>query len=201
MRIAALVLAAGRSRRFGARNKLLADLEGRAVLARTVAAVTAAEFDETMVVTGPDHDAIRHLLGDASVRLVPCAASCGGMGMSIASGIAALRSDVEGVAILPGDMPLMTTATLRKIADEFVSHQGQRIVHAADGQGAQRNPVLWPRICFSELMSLQGDRGAKIMIRDAVTVRVTDDRELLDIDDEEGFARARQALIGKLAQS
>jgi hypothetical protein len=39
------------------------------------------------------------------------------------------------------------------------------------------------------------------MIRDAVAVRVADDRELLDIDDEEGFARARQALIGKLAQS
>jgi molybdenum cofactor cytidylyltransferase len=201
MRIAALVLAAGRSRRFGARNKLLADLEGRAVLARTVAAVTAAEFDETMVVTGPDHDAIEQVLREAPVRLVRCANERDGIGLSIATGIVALRSDLEGVAILPGDMPLMTTATLRKIADEFVSHQGQRIVHAADGQGAQRNPVLWPRIFFSELMSLQGDRGAKIMIRDAVTVRVTDDRELLDIDDEEGFARARQALIGKLAQS
>jgi molybdenum cofactor cytidylyltransferase len=201
MRIVALVLAAGRSRRFGARNKLLADLEGRAVLARTVAAVTAAGFDETMVVTGPDHDAIEQVLRATPVRLVRSANERDGIGLSIATGVAALGDDVEGIAILPGDMPLMTAATLRTIADEFVSHQGQRIVHAADGQGAQRNPVLWPRIFFSDLMSLQGDRGAKTMIRDAVAVRVADDRELLDIDDEEGFARARQALIGKLAQS
>ncbi len=201
MRIAALVLAAGRSRRFGTKNKLLADLEGRAVVARTIAAVTAAGFDETIVVTGLDHDAIEQVLRDTPVRLVRCADAHDGMGFSIATGIAALRHNVDGVAILPGDMPLMKAATLRALADKYVSHQGQRIVHASDGQDTQSNPVLWPRTFFADLMTLRGDRGAKSMIRDAVAVRVPDDRELIDIDDEDTFVLVRQALIEKQAQS
>jgi molybdenum cofactor cytidylyltransferase len=200
MRIAALVPAAGRSRRFGAGNKLLARLEGQSVLQRTVAAVTAAGFDETIVVTGPDHDAIALELRDAPVRLVRCADQRDGMGYSIAAGVASLHGAIAGVAILPGDMPLMRPATLQALVDAFVLHAGRRIVHAADGQGAQRNPVIWPPDFFAGLRALQGDRGAKAIIRDAVPVRVPDERELLDIDDDDTFALALQALTAKPAQ-
>jgi molybdenum cofactor cytidylyltransferase len=200
MRVAALVLAAGRSRRFGTDNKLLAPLEGTAILARTAAAVTTAGFDETVVVTGLDHDAIAEVLRDVPVRLVRCADERDGMGYSIAAGVAALREGTDGVAIVPGDMPLLTSATLRMLADVFAAHGGQRIVHAADRSGAQRNPVIWPGAFFGALQARQGDRGAKALIADAVAVGVAENCEIIDIDDGDAFALAEQMLIVKPAQ-
>lgn len=201
MRIAALVLAAGRSRRFGTDNKLLAPLEGTAILARTAAVVSTAGFDETVVVTGLDHDAIAEVLRDVPVRLVRCADERDGMGYSISAGVAALRQGIDGIAIVPGDMPLLTPATLRMLADTFAAHGGQRIVHTADRSGAQGNPVIWPGAFFGALQALQGDRGAKSLIHDAVAVGVAGASELLDIDDGDAFASAQQALIEKPAQS
>ena len=70
MHIAALVLAAGRSRRFGPGDKLLADLEGTPVLAHTLAAVSAAGFDQTLVVTGQDRAELLDILQRFRVQIV-----------------------------------------------------------------------------------------------------------------------------------
>jgi molybdenum cofactor cytidylyltransferase len=199
MRIAALVLAAGRSRRFGSGNKLLAVLEGRTVLERTVAAVSEAGFSHIAVVTGPAHAAIREILRAYPVRLVRCPDEKDGMGYSIAAGVASLGPDIDGVAILPGDMPLMTAATLRSLVDMFAAQGGKQIVHPVDQAGEQHNPVIWPRAFFADLQILAGDRGAKSLIRDAFGVRIADDSTLLDVDTAEAFAIARQVLTGKSA--
>jgi molybdenum cofactor cytidylyltransferase len=194
MRLAAMVLAAGRSRRFGTDNKLLAVLDGQPLVARTVAAATAAGFDRVVVVTGPDHLAIAATLADCPVRLIRCADARDGLGFSIATGIGALAAEIDGVAILPGDMPLMTPATLKAMADIFVAHGGERIVHAIDAAGEQRNPVFWPRAFFPMLASLEGDRGAKTLIRESIGVRPQSDDELVDVDEAAALATAQEIL-------
>lgn len=194
MHLAAIVLAAGRSQRFGAHNKLLQDLAGSPVIAWTVAAVAGAQFHEIIVVTGQDHEAMAHALQACPVRIHRCAPECLGIGYSIAAGIGVVSHDSVGVAILPGDMPLITASTLRTVAHAFVIADGKRVVHAADATGAQRNPVIWPRSYFAALRDLTGDRGAKSLIRDAVAVTVRDERELLDVDTPETLEIARATL-------
>ena len=81
MRLAALILAAGRSRRFGDGNKLLATLGGQPVVRRTVAAVRGAGLQDIIAVTGPDGDAIAHVLAD--VRCGVCGARMMASGWAI----------------------------------------------------------------------------------------------------------------------
>ncbi len=200
MRLAALILAAGRSRRFGPDNKLLAPLGGEAVIRRTVAAVRGAGFAEIVAVTGPDSDAIETVLAGSGVRCVRCADELDGLGHSIAAGAGALNADIDGVVIVPGDMPLLSTASLRMIVSVFGAQGGRRIVCAADADGAQRNPVIWPRAMIAQLTALHGSNGAKALIRDAIAVRIPD-RELLDIDDTADFAQARKAFTGTRTES
>jgi molybdenum cofactor cytidylyltransferase len=200
MRLAALILAAGRSRRFGADNKLLASLGGDAVIRRTVAAVRGAGLDTIVAVTGPDGDAIEAALADFSVRCVRCADDRDGLGYSIATGAGALDADSNGVMIVPADMPLLSSASLRMLISVFGAQGGRRIVHAADANGVQRNPVIWPRAMFENLGALHGSDGAKALIRDAIAVRIPE-RELVDIDDAADFAQAQQAVDGNRSHS
>jgi molybdenum cofactor cytidylyltransferase len=201
MRLAAIVLAAGRSRRFPSGNKLLADLEGRAVLAHTLAAVTAAGFDRILLVTGPDHDALVRVAQPFDLQIVRCPDTADGMGHSIAAGVSALTSDIDGVAIVPGDMPLLTPRTLRTLAGAFDTHAGRSIVHPVTHDGSQRNPVFWPRSHIEALRSLDGDRGAKPLIRNAIAVRIADESEWLDVDDPASLGAARTVLRARLKQS
>ena len=191
MRLTAIVLAAGRSRRFGTENKLLADVGGEAVIVRTLASITAV-FDDTIVVTGPDHAGIAQVLSASAVRVVRCAGDQDGLGFSIAAGVRELAADCNGALILPGDMPIVTTRTLFEVVDAFAAHDGRRIVHAVDRAGNQRNPVLWPRDAFAKLAALEGERGGKALISNAVTVLVRDDAELIDIDDHAALERVRE---------
>lgn len=200
MQTAALVLAAGRSRRFGPGNKLLADLDGTPVLAHTLAAVCAAGFDQTLVVTGQDHAALSNVLQRFRVQIVLCAEDGEGMGTSIAAGVAMLAPDIDGLAIIPGDVPLITPQTLQVLLQTFAAHAGSSIVYAADRDGAQRNPVFWPRSYMPQLAALKGDRGAKSLIGEAIAVRISDTNELLDVDDPADLVTARNIIHARHEQ-
>ncbi|MFP3345738.1 NTP transferase domain-containing protein, partial [Halomonas sp. SIMBA_159] len=65
-----IVLAAGQSRRMGARNKLLEDLDGRPLVVRTVDAALASGVQAVIVVTGHEPERVRTALGDRGVRFV-----------------------------------------------------------------------------------------------------------------------------------
>lgn len=194
MHLAAVVLAAGRSQRFGAQNKLLERLAGMPVIAHSVEAAGAC-FPDVIVVTGEDHDAIAHALRRYSVRLVRCDPDRVGIGYSIAAGVSALSPQAVGAAMLLGDMPLITTATLNALANAFIDAQARRIVHATDVDGVQNNPVIWPRAFFKELRNLKQDRGAKGLIRDAIAVPVRDRQEFLDVDTPEALEEAGFELV------
>jgi molybdenum cofactor cytidylyltransferase len=195
MHLAAVVLAAGQSQRFGVDKKLLARLADGPVISHSVAALTGSSFRDILVVTGEDHDGIAEALRKYQVRLVRCDPDRRGIGYSIAAGVAALSRQTIGVAILLGDMPLIRTATLNALADAFIEANGRRIVYAADREGTQRNPVIWPRHCFEDLRSLTQDRGAKALIRDAIAVTVRDRLEFLDVDTTEALDKAWLELI------
>jgi molybdenum cofactor cytidylyltransferase len=200
MRIAALILAAGRSRRFGEANKLLAVLGGEPVVRRTVAAVRGAGLRDIVAVTGPNGDTIESVLADYDVRCVRCEDDRDGLGDSIGTGARALDSGNDGVMIVPGDMPLLSAGSLRLLVSVFAAQGGRRIVYAADVTGAQRNPVIWPPSLLPQLSALQGQDGAKALIRDGVAVRFPE-RDMLDVDTATDFAKAQQAVGEKSTDS
>lgn len=187
MKVGAVVLAAGCSSRFGPENKLLADVDGRAMIAvvtEKVARVVGA--DNVLAVTGFEREAVEDALARLALRSVYNPSWADGMGSSIAAGIANLNADLDGVFVVPGDMPLMTEPLLRGLIAEFGASGGNAIVFPTTKSGEQRNPVLWPRRYFAELVALGGQEGGKGILRSHPEhwrpIRASDDRELLDID-------------------
>lgn len=201
LRIAAIVLAAGRSRRFGADNKLLADLKGRPLIRYPLEAVRSASFDDLIVVTGTDATEVHRIAEDVGGRVVTCTHPGDGPGPSIAAGITALDPAIGGALVLPGDMPFVSADGLRPLVAAFRAHGGARIVYAATSDGQQRNPVIWPRAQFGALMQLDGSGGGKAILRQArpepLAVPVADPWALFDVDEADDLVTAAEVLSAR----
>jgi len=111
-----VVLAAGRSERFGAgRHKLAQPLGASSVLAQTLSRAIASHLRTVVVTTAAFVDVARSSVAARDVVVLPDAGSDGnaslGMGTSIAAGVRA-SPDSDGWLVLPGDMPLVQPTTL-----------------------------------------------------------------------------------------
>lgn len=186
---AAIVLAAGLSRRMG-RPKLLLPLEGRPVIRQTVERVLAAGMDEVLVVVGPEHDALRQALEGLRVRLVVNPVPEAGQGSSVRRGIQALSPHTTAALIALGDQPHVSVDVIGKLQLAMAA-PGKRIAapRYADGLG---NPVLFAADVFPELLALGGDRGARAVVeKDPARLAVVDVASAMpsDVDTPEDYER------------
>ena len=164
--IAGLLLAAGRSRRFGA-DKLCAKLDGKAVIRWSVA--TLAPLDEVYVVIPPGADAVTQALSRLDVRFVVNLGRDEGMASSIRAGVAALSDEVAAVVIALADQPRASERVTRALCDRWREGNTDAVVPVyRDGRG---HPVLFGRACFDALLALRGDVGARAVL-DALGARV-----------------------------
>lgn len=195
-RIAALVLAAGQSRRMGGPNKLLLELDGKPMLRRAVEAALAARLAPVIVVTGHMREAAEAAIAGMPVRAVHNPDYAGGLSTSLRAGLAALPAEVDAALVCLADMPRITGRLIRRIVAAYNPVEGRAIV-VPTHRGKRGNPVLWDRRFFAEMRGLAGDVGARHLIgenEDAVAeVEVEDDAVLLDIDTPEALAEARAA--------
>lgn len=178
----ALVLAAGRSTRFGAANKLLAPFEGQPMLSKVVALAQGAGLT-ALVVTGHDAAAVTALL--PGVKSVHNPAYAEGLASSLRVGIAALPPEAGAVLVMLGDMPRVRVETLRALLAAAQAHpQAEAIIPTKSGQ--RGNPVLIGRGLFPALMTLQGDAGARKLLEargaGVVELAVEDPGVLFDVD-------------------
>jgi molybdenum cofactor cytidylyltransferase len=119
----------------------------------------------------------------------------GGLASSVKAGVAAVASGADGAVICLGDMPLIDAHLIDRLIEAFAPDRGNLIVvPVADGR--RGNPVLWSRRFFNELMTLEGDIGARHLIAkhgEAVAeVTVAGDGAFLDIDTPQALDAARR---------
>jgi molybdenum cofactor cytidylyltransferase len=195
-RITAVILAAGLSRRMGAANKLLAEVDGMPMLARVVDSVVASKAKPILVVTGHEAEAVRAALGDRPVTFVHNPAFAEGLAGSVKAGIDAVPPNADGAVVCLGDMPQVTGRHIDRLIAAFNPVEG-RAICIPTWQGRQGNPVLWARRFFDEIMALSGDRGAKALIEEhgdqVAEVAVPDAGVALDIDTPEALASLARA--------
>ena len=193
MKFAAVVLAAGRSTRMGA-NKLLADLNGRPVLATTIKQIQASSVDEIVVVTGHQAQAVATALSHTKVVVIHNAQYASGLSTSVRCGIAAVQ-DFDAAFICLGDMPLIRFADMQRMMQAFNVEEGRRLI-APTYRGQLGNPVLWGQEYFKALMALEGDRGARSLLeashQQITEIAVEHDGILLDADTPEALAEMRK---------
>ncbi|MGV8996212.1 MAG: NTP transferase domain-containing protein [Parvibaculaceae bacterium] len=190
-RIGAIVLAAGKSSRMGALNKLTAEVDGHAMVARAVDAAQVSGASPVIVVTGHEADLVRATLKDAPVTFVHNPDFAEGLSTSLRVGASALPEDLDAALVCLGDMPDVSPAHLARLMSAFDPDEG-RTICVPTFNGKRGNPVLWGAAYFAELQTVKGDTGAKHLIglhAEAVCeVAMPDDGPLRDIDTPDDLA-------------
>ncbi|WP_332670844.1 molybdopterin-binding/glycosyltransferase family 2 protein [Aromatoleum sp.] len=183
-RVAVLVLAAGRSSRMGADNKLLIAVGGVPMVLRAVNSARASLAASVTVVVGHEGDAVAKAVAGSGATVVHNPDFAQGMSASLRHGIAALPEDVDAVLVLLGDMPRITAEHLDRVIAAFDPAQPSIVVPEKDGR--RGNPILWPREFFAAMTQLSGDQGARGLIAqhaDRVKrVAIDDDAIFVDVD-------------------
>jgi molybdenum cofactor cytidylyltransferase len=196
--VAAVVLAAGSSRRFGKANKLLAEVADHPLITHAVSAFAASRVSEVIVVTGPDPQDIQAALAGYAVRYAHNPDHLSGMGGSVAAGVAAIPTDSDGVLICPGDMPGISSRFIDSLIDAFEASGGERIIRPELPDGRPAHPVLWPRRLFPALRQLSGPQGGKQILdalaADVVPLRTESTDTALDIDTMDDLEALRSRL-------
>lgn len=162
-KVAALLLAAGRSQRMGATNKLLATFEGKPLVRRVAAAAAASGVSRTIAVLGHETEKVAAALDGLGIETVVNPAYAEGLATSLKAGVAALPGDVEGVLVMLGDMPGVGTAQIELMLARFAREGGGCVVRATHA-GKRGNPVLLPRALFADLARIDGDVGARQIV-------------------------------------
>lgn len=197
-RIAAIVLAAGRSSRMEGSNKLLATLDGVPLVARVVDAVLASKARPAVVVLGHRAADVKKALAGRAVATVENPEYAGGLSTSVRRGIAALPEDCAGALFCLGDMPRLTAAHIDRLIAEAERRPDTILLPVFEGR--RGNPVLWPRRMFGELAALSGDVGGRGLLdrHPELLHRVImpDDGVLIDVDTPGALAA-----LGAVAES
>jgi len=192
--VAAVVLAAGRSTRMGAVNKLIAEIGGKPLVRIAAEQALASRASPVIVVTGHERARVEAALNGLPVRLVHNPNYAEGLGTSLRAGIAAVPADADGAIICLGDMPQVTAGLIDKLIAAFDPERGALVV-VPSIEGRRGNPVVWSRRFFHDLTAIHGDIGARHLIGNyaeaVVEVPVADDAALTDVDTPESLSAVK----------
>ena len=180
--VVGVVLAAGTGSRFAdagrsggdesvPENKLLATLEGEALVRRAARSLAVPAVDRTIAVVGHDAAAVRDAVADAVDETVENPAFAEGQGTSVA--IAARRAWAHGadvVCFLPGDMPCVSPATTSRVLEAVETPDGTPDAVVPTYDDRRGNPVAFGASQFQALASLSGDVGGRALF-DGIDVR------------------------------
>lgn len=200
---AAIILAAGSSRRMGAgRHKLLLPLAGRPVLAHVIDAALASKARPIVVVLGHQSDQVRtqipSYIKHSDITIVENPDYLQGMSTSLHVGLRTLLV-ADSVLVMLGDQPLMTP----EIIDTLMSRWQMtgKLIVAPLYEGKRGNPVLFDACLFAELLATTGDEGGRSVIeryrQEVIMVEMGDAMASYDVDTWEAYQQVVEAWEGK----
>ena len=163
-RVAAVVLAAGASRRLG-QPKQLIQIAGESLLYRTARLAIEAGCAPVFVVLGYQARRFAAELASLAVEAVVNANYSSGMGSSLAWGVAAARRsrpEMDALLLLVCDQPRLTVDHLRRLL--ALHARGTAAITASSYGGRSGVPAVFARSLFPELEQIEGDRGARDLI-------------------------------------
>jgi molybdenum cofactor cytidylyltransferase len=193
--VAAVVLAAGGSKRMGQAKQLL-PVDGQPMVRRVVQAVCQAGLAQVVVVVGAEGERVARALADLDLEIVHNHAWEQGMSTSLRAGLNALRPEIEAALLVLADQPGLTPAMLSAVMDAYRTSRAPIV--APFYRGRRGNPVLFARALFAELGQVAGDRGGRALLvryeQEVARVDLDDAAILLDVDtrqDYEGLCSER----------
>ena len=187
--IAVIILAAGRSARLGSPKQLLS-YRGKTLLQHTIDTALESQASPILVVLGSGKDAIKKELEQKQVFILENSSWESGMASSISCGITNLQElapESEAVILMVCDQPFVNAKLLNNL---ITKHKDTRqSIVASSYANTLGTPALFHQSLFSELLVLEGESGAKSLIKkySLQTGFVSFDQGSIDIDTRENY--------------
>lgn len=163
--VSVIVLAAGRSSRFGdAEHKLLAPIGATPIVRLSVAAAVDASVGSVVVVTGAEALHVAGALAGLDVQIVHEPAFADGLATSLRRGLDAIAPSTDAVIIGLGDQPLVRPDAYRRVVATWMTAGSAIVVPRYGDDDGPSHPVLFAASVFAELRALRGDVGARDVI-------------------------------------
>ncbi|HEV2527689.1 MAG TPA: nucleotidyltransferase family protein [Thermomicrobiales bacterium] len=201
--IRAVVLAAGSSSRLG-RPKQLLELGGEPLLNHVLRTAGMSRVDGTILVLGHATEPIAGQVGDFGQITVTNPDYASGQSSSLRAGVAALPATTGAALILLGDQPLVTAALIDRMVETWqATGRTDAIIQARYGD-IPAPPVVIGRDLFAQIERLEGDTGARDLIRanrDRVIAVATGEPEPFDVDTDEDYQRLRRQWSSRQVES
>lgn len=188
-----VVLAAGASSRLG-QPKQLVRLAGRPLLHTVVSRAVALAGHAVTVVVGAYAQQLTQLLRHSPASVIVNRHWREGLGSSIRSGVAALPPACDAVLLLLADQVAVTADDLKRLASAWKGQDG--VIAASLYSRTVGVPAIFPRWCFSDLMALRGDHGARSVLHrhSDRLVRVPMPDAAIDLDTPEQLEELRRSM-------
>lgn len=191
MRVDAIVLAAGESRRMG-RPKPLLPWDGRTLIEHLVSELSASQVANTYVVTGHHAEAVVEVLADTTAQCVLNSDYRVGMLSSVRAGIRAVGDDTDAVLICLGDQPHLPPALVDGLIE--ATREQSAMIAVPTTKGRRGHPLLFSLRYRDEILKGYEETGLRGLL-DAHAAEIhhwdTDDAGILiDLDTPEDYARA-----------
>jgi len=158
-RVAAIVLAAGKSHRMGAANKLLIKFDEHPMIEHVVKTLNESCLDEIIVVTGFEAEKIKNALSGYDFSFVDNPDYEQGLSTSLKSGLRSVDEMTDAVIICLGDMPMVTSVGIKQLISVFNPDIGREIC-VPIFQGERGNPILWSRRFINEMLQIVWQQAA-----------------------------------------
>lgn len=192
-----ILLAAGLSTRMGARNKMLLPVRGQPLIRHVAGRLIEADIGRVHAVTGFEAERVVDALGGLNLDIIFNAAFETGQMSSVSAGFRAMPKSTTGMMIALGDMPHLTAADYRLVADAFHADGGRQIA-VPFFNGERGNPIVIPARFMSEIIDGELNAGCRKLIarrpNDILRVEVNSPAFVGDIDTPEDFARVRVSI-------
>lgn len=192
---AGIILAAGMATRLG-QNKQLVTIDGRHAIERVVDAASRSSLDRLILVLGFEAQktlrAIQNRIEQYEISVIVNPHYADGMSSSVKAGLKA-AVDYEAAMFLLGDQPLLEAKCIDTLLHSF--WQSEALIVAPTCQGKRRNPVVFAKALYPEILEVSGDQGAREIIRryqeQTALIEFDEPRWFLDIDSKADLERAR----------
>jgi len=185
------LLAAGQSRRFGDQDKLGALLGDKMLGLHAAGTGAGMPFSQKLVIASPEHDCAAQWR-ELGYRVIANEDANQGQATSVRLAAAhAVEAGASALCIMLADMPFVTSDHLARLIKTF-EQAGETKTAASARSGQAMPPAIFPSAALDSLLELNGDTGARILLKDALLVTGSH-RLLMDIDTPDDLAEANRS--------
>ena len=190
-----IILAAGSSRRYGKTNKLVQIFQDKPIIRHVIDVLLEEnEPKDLLVVVGHEKSKIIDLINNPKIKIVNNIDYKRGIGTSISCAMRHIEDYIQGVMIIPADMPFISKVDLQNLENKFIELNSTKVVFPKY-ENSLGNPVILPKSYFDILKNLKADEGARSHIKNKEYVTVNAGiGTTLDIDTKEEFNKQNLSL-------